>query len=64
MILGFVLAFAGILMATASWQGRTWFVDSRKDDQLVLWIGEEGAQRLDVVLGLCFALGGLMIGLG
>ena len=51
-------------MSAGSWLERSWFVDSRKDDHIVLWIGEEGARLLDVTLGLAFAFGGMMIGFG
>ena len=63
-ILGFAFALLGMSMTTASWFGRSFFVDSRKDDHVVLWIGEEGARLLDVALGACFALGGLWIAFG
>jgi len=63
-ILGFAFAFVGLVMAASSWAGRAWFPGSAGDDHLVLWLGEEGARRLDVMLSVCFALGGLAIGLG
>ena len=63
-ILGLAFALVGTLIAYTSWSGLDWFRGSCKDDHVVLWIGEEGARLLDVGLGLCFALGGLLIGLG
>ncbi len=63
-ILGLAFALVGVLMAVTSWSGRDWILDSRRDDQVLLWLGEDGARMLDTSLALCFALGGLMIGLG
>jgi len=64
LILGLAFALFGVLMAVASWSRRDWFFDSRRDDQILLWLGEDGARLLDTTLALCFAFGGLMIGLG
>jgi hypothetical protein len=63
-ILGLAFALTGLLMAITSWSGRDWILDSRKDDQILLWLGEEGARLLDTTLALCFAFGGVMIAFG
>ena len=63
-ILGLALALAGLVMAVTSWSRRNWLLDSRRDDQILLWLGEDGARMLDTALALGFALGGLMIAIG
>lgn len=64
LLIGLAFALLGCLVATSSWRGRAFLVDSTKDDHLVLWIGEDGARMLDVSLALFLVWCGVTIAIG